>query len=195
MEKNTPDLILLDVLMPEQDVFETYKKLRELEKREERNQTPVIFLTGDEDSETEKKGFEIGASDFIRKPFNRESLLWRIHNVISKNKKIETLTKEATVDRLTGFLNKAAATEKMTDKDIFDADVDDSDKVLADYSLMSRIYADIKTAAGEMDCDRLEEILADMESYAIPEAEAERFLKIRKCIDNFDYEGVLSALE
>lgn len=80
-------------------------------------------------------------------------------------------------------------------KDIFDADVDDSDKVLADYSLMSRIYADIKTAADEMDCDRLEEILADMESYAIPEAEAERFLKIRKCIDNFDYEGVLSALE
>ena len=115
MEKNTPDLILLDVLMPEQDGFETYKKLRELEKREERNQTPVIFLTGDEDSETEKKGFEIGASDFIRKPFNRESLLWRIHNVISKNKKIETLTEEATVDRLTGFLNKAAATERMTD--------------------------------------------------------------------------------
>ena len=115
MEKNTPDLILLDVLMPEQDGFETYEKLRELERREERNQTPVIFLTGDEDSETEKKGLEIGASDFIRKPFNRESLLWRIHNVISKNKKIETLTEEATVDKLTGFLNKAAATEKMTD--------------------------------------------------------------------------------
>lgn len=80
-------------------------------------------------------------------------------------------------------------------KDIFDADVDDSDKVLADYSLMSRIYADIKTAADEMDCDRLEEILADMESYVIPETEAERFSQIRKCIENFDYEGVLSALE
>ena len=115
MEKNDPDLILLDILMPEQDGFETYEKLREFEDREERNSTPVIFLTGNEDNESEQKGLEIGASDFIRKPFNKESLLWRIRNVVTKNKKIETLTEEATVDGLTGFFNKAATNKKMTE--------------------------------------------------------------------------------
>ena len=115
MEKNDPDLILLDILMPEQDGFETYEKLREFEDREERNRTPVIFLTGNEDIESEQKGLEIGASDFIRTPFNKESLLWRIRNVVTKNKKIETLTEEATVDGLTGFLNKAATNKKMAE--------------------------------------------------------------------------------
>jgi len=80
-------------------------------------------------------------------------------------------------------------------QDIFGGDEDDSDKEIAGDSLMSQVYTDIKVAAGEMDCDRLDEIIADMESYKIPDSEADRFSQIRKCIDNFDYEGVLSALE
>lgn len=113
MKNNAPDLILLDVLMPGQDGFETYRKLRELEEEEGRNQTPVIFMTADEESETERIGLEIGAADFIRKPFNKDSLLLRIHNVVIKNKKIETLTEEVSVDKLTGLLNKGAADETM----------------------------------------------------------------------------------
>ncbi len=77
-EHGTPDLILLDIMMPEMDGFETLKNLRKLEKSKGISETPVIFLTADDKTGTESKGFEVGVSDFIRKPFNPEVLLRRI---------------------------------------------------------------------------------------------------------------------
>ncbi len=115
LQKEMPDLIILDVLMPEMDGFETYNALRKLEKKAGRKQTPVIFLTAEHDSEVEQKGLKLGASDFIRKPFNEEILLKRIQNSITNSKTIENLTKEATVDKLTGFLNKSNGTAKISD--------------------------------------------------------------------------------
>ncbi len=113
VEKNTPDLILLDILMPDMDGFETYHALREFEDAVGRKHIPVIFLTGENDSETERRGLKAGASDFIRKPFNRDILIRRIHNTITNSKTIETLTEEASVDKLTGFLNKASGTAQV----------------------------------------------------------------------------------
>lgn len=113
MEKNNPDLILLDIMMPEMDGFETYHALRDFEEKNGRAQTPVIFLTGENDSDVERRGLKAGASDFIRKPFNKDILLRRIKNTISYSKTIESLTEEATLDKLTGFLNKASGTDKM----------------------------------------------------------------------------------
>ena len=113
MAKNEPDLILLDILMPEMDGFETYQALRKMEEETGRKRTPVIFLTGSEDSETERRGLKAGASDFIRKPFNREILIRRIYNTVQNAKTIESLTEEAAIDKLTGFLNKAAGTERI----------------------------------------------------------------------------------
>ena len=114
MEKNSPDLVLLDIMMPQMDGFETYHALRALEEREGRTPTPVIFLTGENDADVERRGLKAGASDFIRKPINREILLSRIKNTISNSRTIETLTEEATLDRLTGFLNKASGTERIS---------------------------------------------------------------------------------
>ena len=108
-EHGTPDLILLDIMMPEMDGFETLKNLRKLEKSKGISETPVIFLTADDKTGTESKGFEVGVSDFIRKPFNPEVLLRRIDNVISMQKEMNSLKNEATIDKLTGFLNKAAS--------------------------------------------------------------------------------------
>ena len=114
MEKNTPDLILLDVLMPEMDGFETYRALREFEEKAGMLKTPVIFLTGENDSETEERGLKLGASDFMRKPFNKDILTSRIRNTINNSKTIESLTEEATLDKLTGFLNKSSGTSRVT---------------------------------------------------------------------------------
>ena len=114
MEKNAPDLILLDILMPEMDGFETYSELRRLEAREGRARIPVIFLTGENNSETERRGLRAGASDFIHKPFDRDVLINRITNTINNSRKIESLTEEASLDRLTGFLNKMSGTEKIS---------------------------------------------------------------------------------
>ncbi len=113
MEKHTPDLVLLDILMPEMDGFEAYKKLRDFEKQAGRKEIPVIFLTGENDEESERKGLNIGASDFIHKSFSRDILLKRINNTITSVKTIENLTEEASVDALTGFLNKASGTAKI----------------------------------------------------------------------------------
>ncbi|MCR4896803.1 MAG: diguanylate cyclase [Lachnospiraceae bacterium] len=111
--KQDPDLILLDIMMPEMDGFETFRRLRELEKEMGRTPTPVIFLTGENDSVSEQHGLTIGASDYIRKPFNREILLRRIQNAIQSAKMIENLTEEVNVDKMTGLLNKAGAAGKI----------------------------------------------------------------------------------
>ena len=115
LKKNMPDLILLDVVMPGMDGFETYRRLRELEETEGRRQTPVIFLTGGEDGENEQRGLALGAADFIYKPVKRDVLLSRINNIISNSKTINDLAEEAVTDHLTGFYNKAGTEERMAE--------------------------------------------------------------------------------
>ena len=108
METHDPDLILLDILMPEMDGFETYHELRFCEDKKGVPQTPVIFLTGEDNHETERRGLKAGASDFIHKPFDKDILIKRINNAIINSKMIENLTEEATLDKLTGFLARQA---------------------------------------------------------------------------------------
>jgi putative two-component system response regulator len=79
-ENKAPDLILLDIRMPEMDGFETMERLREMEKEDA--QTPVIFLTGSEDEDAEAKGLILGAMDFIRKPIIKDVLLLRVRNSV-----------------------------------------------------------------------------------------------------------------
>ena len=107
-ENGMPDLVLLDIKMPVMDGFETLGKLRQLEEQKGLMKTPVIFLTADEDVDTETRGFEVGVSDFIRKPFNPDVLLRRIDNIMSNSQEMQSLKSEATIDKLTGLLNKGA---------------------------------------------------------------------------------------
>src|SRR5574344_1743394 len=66
LENNRADLILLDINMPEMDGFEVMKRIRSTP---EMLDIPIIFLTADNDAETESKCLECGAVDFIAKPF------------------------------------------------------------------------------------------------------------------------------
>lgn len=86
LENNTPDLILLDIMMPEMDGFETFEKIKALD---EINNIPVVYLTADVDSESEIRGLEMGAVDFIRKPFVPEVMKNRIARIL----RLEELTK------------------------------------------------------------------------------------------------------
>ena len=81
VKDNRPDLILLDVKMPDMDGLET---MRRLKTRPEGSGggIPVIFLTSDESQATEARGLQLGAMDFIRKPFIPEVLILRVKNTI-----------------------------------------------------------------------------------------------------------------
>ena len=89
--KEQPDLILLDILMPAIDGYEVCRKLK---KRQETSHIPVIFLTGVSSSENKKKGFEIGAVDYIIKPFETDELKARIKNHVLVKKAQEDLHKQ-----------------------------------------------------------------------------------------------------
>ena len=104
-----PDMILLDIKMPDMDGFETLRLFRRREEANGADEIPVVFLTADEDAGSERLGFEAGVADYIRKPFDPDVLVRRINNIISSREKIVNLKAEASTDALTGFLNKSAA--------------------------------------------------------------------------------------
>lgn len=90
--KLLPDLILLDIIMPEMDGFETIKRLRENQILED---VPVIFITGLDTADNEKYGLDLGAQDYIRKPFNPSVVKSRIAThlkVIKQNKTLRELS-------------------------------------------------------------------------------------------------------
>ena len=113
LKNDTPDLILLDIMMPEMDGFETLANIRKLEEKLDLEEIPVIFLTSDEDNESETRGFEMGVSDYIRKPFEPAVLIKRITNVLKRQATLHKFYEEATIDNLTGLLNKSATNNKL----------------------------------------------------------------------------------
>ena len=75
MAAQAPDLILLDIVMPEMDGYEVCTRLKQLEVTRD---IPVIFLTSLEEKESESHGLALGAVDFIRKPIHPITLLLRV---------------------------------------------------------------------------------------------------------------------
>ncbi len=75
--KDDIDLILMDVMMPEMDGIECTRKIRKV------SDVPIVMLTAKSEDEDEIEGLEVGANDFITKPFNLEVLLLRIKKLIN----------------------------------------------------------------------------------------------------------------
>lgn len=101
LSKRKPDLILLDINMPEMDGFEV---MRNIKGNEEWEKIPVIFLTADRDTETEVECLEMGAVDFVGKPFEPEI----VRNRIRRTLEIEEYRKdlEGVVRRQTAKIEK-----------------------------------------------------------------------------------------
>ena len=106
-----PDLILLDLVMPEMDGFETLKRLRE--DGTGRESIPVIFLSGEDGSGPESKSLQLGAADFIRKPFDPDTLISRVQNALRTQEKLHQFEHDAITDQMTGFLNKTTIESRM----------------------------------------------------------------------------------
>ena len=81
------DIIILDVMMPGQNGYELTKDIKKIIK------VPIILLTAKGEVENRIKGLELGADDYIGKPFEPKELLLRIKNIINKNNKIDLRSK------------------------------------------------------------------------------------------------------
>lgn len=104
-EREKPDLVLSDLLMPGIDGYELHRLLQE----KSTEPVPIMFMTADESDESESKGFEVGAADYIRKPLKADVLLKRVKKILEQADKIQDLTEAANLDMMTGLLNKTAA--------------------------------------------------------------------------------------
>lgn len=111
-EREKPDLVLSDLLMPEMDGYELQRILQE----RTAEPVPIMFMTADESSESESRGFELGAADYIRKPLKPDVLLRRVGNIIDNLDKIHKLEVAASTDPLTGLLNKAASQKELGER-------------------------------------------------------------------------------
>jgi diguanylate cyclase (GGDEF)-like protein len=98
-----PDLILLDVEMPAPDGFEVCHRLKD----DSRTMSiPVIFLTGATSTEEKIKGLELGAVDYITKPFDPAELRARVRASLRTKYLMDLLARKAMIDGLTGLFNR-----------------------------------------------------------------------------------------
>ncbi len=103
VKSNKPDLILLDIMMPQMDGYEVCRQVKEEHASRE---IPVIFLTARQDAESETQGFELGAVDYITKPFHGTTVRARVQTHLGLKRKAELLEKLAFLDGLTEIPNR-----------------------------------------------------------------------------------------
>lgn len=96
LQKNTPALIILDVSLPDGNGFDFYENVIKEKK------IPVVFLTAKDDENDIVKGLNLGAEDYMTKPFSTKELLARVDKIILRNK----LTKSIKVKNITFDFDK-----------------------------------------------------------------------------------------
>jgi len=89
ISKIIPDLVLLDIMMPEMDGYEVCRRLKSDDKTKD---IPVVFISAMGDSGDETKGFDLGAADYITKPFSPPVIKARIRSILALKEKNEQLT-------------------------------------------------------------------------------------------------------
>ena len=105
-----PDLILLDILMPEMDGYQT---LAEIKNNEETRKIPVIFITGLDSEKDEEKGLSFDAADYITKPFRAMIVKLRVQNQIQIVNHLRTIEYLSLHDHLTRIPNRRSFDERL----------------------------------------------------------------------------------
>ncbi len=126
-----PDLIILDAIMPEMDGYEVCRRLKE---HPATASIPVIFVTARGRQEDESMGFEVGASDYIIKPYSPELVKARVKTHLDLKKHMDILASLSTLDGLTGIANRRRFDDYLTTA---------WDLSIRDGSILSLIIIDI----------------------------------------------------
>ena len=121
-EKHLPDLILLDIMMPEIDGFEVCKKLKE---NKTTNDIPIIFLSAKSETESIIHGFKLGAVDYISKPFFEPELIARVKTHLDlKKSKTEIEKHRNNLEELVADRTIELRTSRNNFKNIFNSSSD-----------------------------------------------------------------------
>ncbi len=113
VNRKLPDLILLDIMMPEMDGFEACTKLKQIDSTKN---IPILFITALSSISDKLKAFEAGGLDYITKPFIEEEVLARVKVHINLRKVMEKLEHLSVKDDLTGAFNRRFAYEVLDKK-------------------------------------------------------------------------------
>ncbi|HOV15530.1 MAG TPA: diguanylate cyclase [Spirochaetota bacterium] len=103
LKDRIPNVILMDIMLPDCDGYELTEKLQKIE---EYKNIPVIFQTAKSASEDLHKGFELGGIDFIRKPIDKLELQARVKSVLKIKKLENELRQKSITDYMTGIYNR-----------------------------------------------------------------------------------------
>jgi diguanylate cyclase (GGDEF)-like protein len=111
VKENKPDIILLDVIMPDMTGFEVLQRLK---MTEDTRKIPVIFITGLDDADEEEKGFILGAADYITKPFKESIVKARVKTQLQMADYIRQIENFGITDPLTQLPNRRYLDNQMT---------------------------------------------------------------------------------
>jgi diguanylate cyclase (GGDEF)-like protein len=109
--ENVPDLILLDIIMPDMNGFEV---LTQLKKSDLTSGIPVIFITGQDSKEDEIKGLNLGAVDYITKPFHNVIVEARIRTHMKIVEQMQIIERTTIMDELTELPNRRYFNDQLT---------------------------------------------------------------------------------
>lgn len=140
-----PDLILLDVKMPEIDGYEVIKSIKTMPSCEE---IPVVFVTGLSDEEDELIGLQLGAADYIKKPYSQKILLARVSNLLKIKK--DAPVKKSIIDQPESFTDMESKIADLIVKGYNGKEI--SDKLFYSYSYVKKLLASMRE---KCDCETL----------------------------------------
>jgi diguanylate cyclase (GGDEF)-like protein len=109
--QKSPNVILLDVMMPGIDGYEVCRRLKA---GSDTGEIPIIFITGDGGAQSETKGLELGAADYIAKPINPAVVKARVDKQIALKRAQDNLYLLASTDGLTGLANRRSFDERLS---------------------------------------------------------------------------------
>lgn len=138
---NLPDLILLDVKMPDVDGYEVINSIKSMPHCAD---IPVVFLTGLSEEEDELKGLQLGAADYIKKPYSQKILLARVGNIL-KNKETN-ISAKPTHSAYTNFTDSEIKVADLIKKGYNGKEIGET--LFFSYSYVKKLLASMREKSG-----------------------------------------------
>ena len=142
LRENQIDLMILDINMPNMDGYEVLQRMREQGSRK-----PVIVLTARLDREDTKRAFELGADDFVRKPFGIEELTLRVNAILKRSRSLsenETVIVAGTIvmnlDQHQVFVDELAIDLSPTEFRLLQTFIENPGRVLSKNFLLTEVW-------------------------------------------------------